>query len=278
MAGRALRAAIMGDLHLTAERCVPNPFARAAGERLYRTGDLARWRPDGVIDYVGRIDHQVKLRGFRIELGEIEARLLAHEEVREAVVVAREGASGKQLVGYVVARNGVADEPAGALATQGALSAAPLVERLKEHLRAALPDYMVPARLVTLKSLPLTPNGKLDRKALPEPDWTGAAYVPPSSEIERKLVAIWREVLGLEQVGVTDNFFELGGDSILSLQIIARARREGLSSPKTAVRKADRRSRARACGASSCRSERNRATQRGRGGADELDADPALVL
>ena len=221
--GAGLARGYHGRPGLTAERFVPNPFARTPGERLYRTGDLARWRPDGVIDYVGRIDHQVKIRGFRIELGEIEAKLLVHEDVREAVVVAREGASGKQLIGYVVAGDG---EPEGASAGSPATST--LVERLKEHLRAALPDYMVPARLVMLERLPLTPNGKLDRKALPEPDFTGVDYVAPRSEIESKLAAIWQEVLGVEQVGVTDNFFELGGDSIQSLQIIAKARKEGL--------------------------------------------------
>ncbi|GAB1715821.1 MAG: hypothetical protein NTAFB05_08630 [Nitrobacter sp.] len=197
----------------SAERFVPNPFAREPGERLYRTGDLARWRPDGAIEYVGRIDHQVKVRGFRIELGEIEAQLLAQDEVREAVVVARDGPSGKQLVAYVVSRGeAVAD----------------LTEHLRERLRSALPDYMVPAHLVVLDALPLTPNGKLDRKALPEPDVVTADYVAPLNEVEEALAAIWQEVLDVECVGVTDNFFALGGDSILSLQIIARARRAGL--------------------------------------------------
>ncbi|GAB1715820.1 MAG: non-ribosomal peptide synthetase [Nitrobacter sp.] len=198
---------------LTAERFIPNPFPQRAGERLYRTGDLARWRPDGVIEYVGRIDHQVKIRGFRIELGEIEAQLLAHAEVHEAVVVARDGGSGKQLVGYVVARGEPADG---------------LCDRLREHLGSVLPDYMVPAHVLVLEALPLMPNGKLDRKTLPEPDVVTAEYMAPRNAVEEKLVAIWREVLGLDRVGVTDNFFGLGGDSILSLQVIARARRAGL--------------------------------------------------
>ena len=174
---------------------------------------MARWRPDGVIDYVGRIDHQVKIRGFRIELGEIEARLLAHAEVREAVAVAREGAFGKQLIAYVVA-SPVEEAAAEAPGTATMLPTATLAERLRAHLRAVLPDYMVPARIVVLEAMPLTPNGKLDRKALPEPDFAGAGvgYVAPRSATERKLAAIWQEVLGLERVGVTDNFFELGGD------------------------------------------------------------------
>jgi aryl carrier-like protein len=217
--GAGLARGYHGRPGLTAERFVPNPFGREPGERLYRTGDLARWRPDGSIDYVGRIDHQVKVRGFRIELGEIEARLLAHEDVGEAVVVARDGSSGKQLIGYVVC---------GAGGGMDEVAAGSLGDRLRDHLRSVLPDYMVPARIVVLDRMPLTPNGKLDRKALPEPDFAGADYVAPDSEIERKLVAIWEEVLGLDRIGITDNFFELGGDSILSLQIIARARKEGL--------------------------------------------------
>ena len=231
--GAGLARGYHGRPGLTAERFVPNPFARTPGERLYRTGDLARWRTDGAIDYVGRIDHQVKIRGFRVELGEIEARLVAHAEVREAAAVAREGASSKQIVTYVVPQPGAGDAATSAadIASQDIDRASPaLAERLSAHLRAVLPDYMVPARIVVLEAMPLTPNGKLDRKALPEPDFAGAGvgYVAPRSETERKLVAIWQEVLGLEKIGVTDNFFELGGDSILSLQIIARARREGI--------------------------------------------------
>ena len=183
---------------------------------MYRTGDLARWRHDGVIEYVGRIDHQVKIRGFRIELGEIEAGLLRHEGVREAVVVARESAGGgKQLIGYVVA--GDAGEPR-----------EELEPTLRDYLKSFLPDYMVPSRVLVLDAMPLTANGKLDRKALPEPDFAGKSYVAPRSEIEVKLASIWQEVLGLAQVGVTDNFFELGGDSIVSIQVVSRARQAGL--------------------------------------------------
>ncbi|MDF3932683.1 non-ribosomal peptide synthetase [Pseudomonas citronellolis] len=194
---------------LTAERFVADPFG-AAGSRMYRTGDLARWRADGVLEYLGRIDHQVKIRGFRIELGEIESRLLAQPGVREAVVIARDGAFGKQLLGYVV----------------GDASA----ETLRGALQGELPDYMVPASLQALPRFPLTPNGKLDRKALPDPDFSLAQRerVAPRNDLERRLAALWERVLGLPQVGVEDNFFELGGDSIVSIQLVGRARREGL--------------------------------------------------
>ncbi|WP_432219107.1 non-ribosomal peptide synthase/polyketide synthase [Pseudomonas kribbensis] len=194
-----------GRADLTGERFVPNPFA--AGERLYRSGDLVRLRQDGVVDYVGRIDHQVKVRGFRIELGEVEASLRQLEGVTDALVIARNNASGKQLIGYVVTPTGedVGDE-------------------LKAGLRASLPEYMVPAQIVCLSAFPVTPNGKLDRKALPEPDFKSEEYVAPRNEQETLLAEIWAQVLQVEQVGITDNFFELGGDSILSLQVISRVR------------------------------------------------------
>ncbi|MBE7374214.1 non-ribosomal peptide synthase/polyketide synthase, partial [Pseudomonas lopnurensis] len=203
---------------LTAERFVPDPFGD--GERVYRSGDLTRARPDGVVDYLGRVDHQVKVRGFRIELGEIEARLLEQETVREAVVLAQEGASGKQLVGYVVPVN----------ALKGAETEAALRDTLRSSLRTQLPEYMVPTYLLFLDSLPLTPNGKLDRKALPLPDISQLqqTHVAPRTELERQLAAIWQSVLKLEQVGLTDNFFELGGDSIISLQVVSRARQAGI--------------------------------------------------
>jgi amino acid adenylation domain-containing protein/non-ribosomal peptide synthase protein (TIGR01720 family) len=196
---------------LSADRFVADPFGMA-GDRLYRTGDLVRQREDGTFDYLGRIDNQVKVRGFRIELGEIEARLQGVDEVREAVVVARDGASGKQLLGYVVAENGVDAEG--------------LLDRLRERLKRDLPDYMVPAHLALLPAMPLTPNGKIDRKSLPEIDAASAsaAYVAPRNELEEALAGIWQDVLGIAQVGVHDNFFELGGDSILSMQVVAKAR------------------------------------------------------
>ncbi|WP_338460410.1 non-ribosomal peptide synthase/polyketide synthase [Azotobacter vinelandii DJ] len=210
---------------LTAERFIPDPFdtSEQGGGRLYRTGDLARYRAGGVIEYLGRIDHQVKIRGFRIELGEIEARLRQHGAVREAVVIDVEGAGGRQLAAYLVP-----DDPAmlDGDERQGALRG-----ELKDHLRAALPDYMVPAHLVFLARLPLTPNGKLDRKALPRPNASllQRAYVAPASELEQRIAAIWAEVLKVERVGLTDNFFELGGDSIVSIQVVSRARQAGIA-------------------------------------------------
>ena len=192
---------------LTAERFVASPFG--SGERLYRTGDLARWRADGVVEYLGRLDHQIKLRGLRVEIGEIESALLDHPAVREAVVIARELATGTQLVGYLVADE--LDE-----------------EHLREQLKQRLPDYMVPAHFVTLDSLPLSPNGKLDRKALPDPHIQQRAFEAPLPGVEAQLAALWQDLLGVAQVGRQDNFFALGGDSILSLQIISRARKLGI--------------------------------------------------
>ena len=198
---------------MTAERFVADPFATKGG-RLYRTGDLVRQRADGLVEYLGRIDHQVKIRGFRIELGEIETRLLEHEAVREAVVLALDSPSGKQLVAYLVSD---ADH-------------ATLRESLKAHLKAQLPDYMVPAHLIVLDSMPLTANGKLDRHALPQPDPEAnrQQYVAPRTELEHTLAAIWCAVLNVQQVGLDDNFFELGGDSILSIQVVSRARQAGI--------------------------------------------------
>ncbi|HYN89366.1 MAG TPA: amino acid adenylation domain-containing protein, partial [Ardenticatenaceae bacterium] len=207
-----------GYLHrpeLTAERFVPDPFSDNPEARLYRTGDLARYLPDGNIEYLGRIDHQVKIRGFRIELGEIEAVLASHPAVRESLVLAREDVRGeKRLVGYVVASAG----------------ARPVsTTELREHLGTQLPDYMLPSAFVWLDALPLTPNGKVDRRALPAPDQErpdlADTYVAPRTPEEAALAEIWRTVLGVERVGVYDNFFELGGDSILSIQVVARARR-----------------------------------------------------
>ena len=208
---------------LTAERFVPDPFDSTAqgGGRLYRTGDLARYRADGVIEYKGRLDHQVKIRGLRIELGEIETRLLEHPSVREAVVLDIDGPGGKQLAGYLV----VAGEAPADPQQQNALRS-----DLREHLRLGLADYMVPTHLLFLERLPVTANGKLDRKALPKPDASVLqdSYVAPRSELEQQIATIWAEVLKLDQVGVTDNFFELGGDSIISIQVVSRARQAGI--------------------------------------------------
>ncbi|WP_323114777.1 non-ribosomal peptide synthetase [Pseudomonas guariconensis] len=193
----------------TAERFVSDPFG-APGARLYRTGDLVRMRADGVVDYVGRVDHQVKVRGFRIELGEIEARLREQSGVKDALVVVRDTPQGRQLIGYVVA------------AEQG--PGQDLRQRLLAALRERLPDYMVPAQVVVLAQFPLTPNGKLDRKALPDPDFGARQYVAPRTPLQAALAQVWQAVLGVEQVGITDNFFELGGDSLRTLKVISRVR------------------------------------------------------
>ncbi len=201
---------------LTAERFVPDPFTATPGGRLYRTGDLARSLPDGAVEFLGRLDHQVKIRGQRIELGELEAALLAHPEVREAVAVLDGGGGQGRLVAYIV----------------GTAGEAPPATELREFLRQRLPEPMIPARFVSLGGMPLNPNGKLDRKALPSPDDQRAdlarLYVEPRDEAERQLAAIWSEVVHVERVGIDDNFFELGGDSIRSIQVVARARAAGM--------------------------------------------------
>ncbi|MGW4498806.1 amino acid adenylation domain-containing protein [Micromonospora sp. NPDC004336] len=199
---------------LTAERFVPDPFSGEPGARLYRTGDLARWRPapggaGGVIEFLGRIDHQVKLRGLRIELGEIESALREQPEVAEAAVIVREDSPGdKRLTAYVVG---------------GAEHAA-----LKSALKETLPEYMVPSAFVTLDALPLSPNGKLDRRALPAPVVTreaSVALVEPRDDTERLLAGIWSEVLGVDTLGIDDDFFDLGGHSMLATQVVAKVRK-----------------------------------------------------
>ncbi|MFW9085727.1 non-ribosomal peptide synthetase [Pseudomonas sp. P2758] len=213
LAGAGIARGYLLRPDLSAERFVPNPFS-TSGERLYRTGDLVRYQVDGQIEYLGRVDHQIKVRGFRIELGEIEKRLLAHADVQEAVVVARDSGHGTQLVGYVVSD-----------------AQAPVLDQeLRAWLKETLPEYMLPAQLMFLAQLPLTPNGKLDRKALPEPDFSAAqaTYLAPRNPLEQALVAIWQDVLKLAQVGISDNFFELGGDSIVSIQVVSRARAAGI--------------------------------------------------
>lgn len=204
---------------LSAERFVADPFSHDGG-RLYRTGDLVRLRADGLVEYVGRADQQVKIRGFRIELGEIESCLQAHADIEEAVVLAHDLPGGKQLVGYLVCKQASADSEVQAR----------LREAVKAHARQHLPDYMVPTHLVLLGSLPLMGNGKLDRRALPLPDLEQAReqYQAPANALEEQLAQIWREVLNISRVGVQDNFFELGGDSILSIQVVSRARQLGL--------------------------------------------------
>ncbi|MEX3526072.1 MAG: amino acid adenylation domain-containing protein [Burkholderia sp.] len=211
LGGVGLARGYLGRPDLTAERFVPDPFADEPGARLYRTGDLARWRADGAIDYLGRIDHQVKIRGLRIELGEIESALTADVSVREAVVIAHEG----KLVGYV---------------TGEAAQTAPDAVARRTALAARLPDYMVPWRIVVLNTLPLTPNGKVDRRALPLPAAeaeSNANHEAPHEGVEAEFAAIWSALLRGARIGRHDDFFELGGDSILALQIVARARQAG---------------------------------------------------
>ncbi|MGF1480500.1 MAG: amino acid adenylation domain-containing protein [Cyanophyceae cyanobacterium] len=205
---------------LTAERFVPHPFAQA--QRLYKTGDLARTLPDGNLEFLGRLDYQVKIRGFRIELGEIEAVLQQHPQVHEVVVVAREDQTGaqKRLVAYLVRHPGNGNLPK---------DTAELGQTLQKWLQARLPEYMIPTTFVELETLPLNPNGKVDRRALPAPPRSRPPQeTAPRSPVEQQLAAIWSELLGIPTVGIDDNFFELGGDSILSLQVVARAQRAGI--------------------------------------------------
>jgi amino acid adenylation domain-containing protein/non-ribosomal peptide synthase protein (TIGR01720 family) len=214
--GAGLARGYLRRPELTEQRFIPDHVTGRKGARLYKTGDLARFLPGRDIEYLGRIDHQVKIRGFRIELGEIESVLSQHPAVRSAVVMAREDEPGvKRLAAYVVA-----SQPA------------PDVSVLREHLKKKVPDYMVPAAFVFLETLPLTASGKVDRKALPVPESQRPEltrrYTAPRTAAEKTLSAVWSKALRVEKVGIDDNFFELGGDSILSIQIISAARREGL--------------------------------------------------
>jgi thioesterase domain-containing protein/acyl carrier protein len=209
--GDGLAQGYLGRPDLTAERFVQNPFSEDSNSKLYRTGDLCRWRNDGTLEYLGRIDHQVKLRGFRIELGEIESVLASHAEIGQCVVILREDRPGdKKLVAYFTCGQGQAPSP----------------EQLRSHVGAALPEYMIPAAYVHLEALPLTPSGKVDRRGLPAPDLkdvhTQERYTAPRNDIESQLAQVWGEVLGLERIGVHDNFFSLGGHSLMAVNLFAR--------------------------------------------------------
>ncbi|NOK13760.1 non-ribosomal peptide synthetase, partial [Corallococcus exercitus] len=210
--GDGLARGYLSRPDLTAERFIPHPFSSVPGSRLYRTGDLARWREDGSLEFLGRLDHQVKLRGFRIELAEVEAALASHPLVRQAVALVREDAPGdKRLVAYVVAQP---EQPMD-------------VTALRDFLRERLPEFMRPSAIVRLDALPLTSNAKVDRRALPAPEGTApvrANYEAPRNEIEQQLAKICGELLRVERVGVHDSFFELGGHSLLATQLVSRIR------------------------------------------------------
>jgi amino acid adenylation domain-containing protein len=210
MAGSGLARGYLGRPELTAARFTPDPFSGVAGERVYRTGDLVRHRPDGELEFLGRIDHQVKVRGFRIELGEIEEALRSHDQVRDGVVMAREDVPGSRLlVAYVTG------DPA------------PDAAELRAHLGRRLPEYMVPAIFMALDALPLTPNGKVDRRALPAPgrERRGRGeFIAPRTPTEKAVAEMWKELLGLDRVSVEDGFFELGGYSLLATRLLSRVR------------------------------------------------------
>ena len=214
--GAGLARGYLNRPELTQEKFIPNPFSNYPDSRLYKTGDLARYLPDGNIEYLGRIDNQVKIRGFRIELGEIETVLKQHSQVQSSVIIDQEDTSGnKRLVAYIVPQKETTPTP----------------NELRQFLKEKLPDYMIPSAFVIMESLPLTPNGKIDRRALPETNLCGEIelnFVAPRNLEEEILAKIWSQVLRVELVGIYDNFFELGGDSILTIQIITRARKAGL--------------------------------------------------
>jgi aspartate racemase len=221
--GAGLARGYLKQADLTREKFVSCPFRE--GERLYRTGDLARLMPDGNLEFLGRMDDQVKIRGFRIEIGEIEAALRQYPNARDAVVLAREDSPGeKKLVGY--------------LAIESAHR--PTVDALKKFLKARLPDYMVPADFVMLRQFPRTAGGKTDRRSLPPPefrrDQPGKDYVAPRSDLERKLVQIWQEMLGVKPIGVRDNFFDLGGHSLMEVRLVGEIEKKlGLTLPLTSL-------------------------------------------
>jgi amino acid adenylation domain-containing protein len=220
LGGAGLALGYWNQADAAAEKFIPNPFDDGLGDRLYKTGDLVRYLPGGQIEFLGRVDHQIKIRGFRVELGEIETALREHPNVLEAVAVLEQDAGGeKRIVAYVQVREG----------------AALTVLAVRAFLQEKLPDYMVPAVFVALNSMPVNAVGKIDRDALPQSDSArmelGEAFEAPRTETEKILADIWREVLGLEQIGINDNYFALGGDSILSIKVVTEAKERGLSLP-----------------------------------------------
>lgn len=222
-AGDGVARAYLNKPALTEQVFLPNPYAEefGHGKVLYKTGDLARYLPRGDIEYLGRIDQQVKIRGYRIELGEIENQLKKIKPIREVAVIARQDSTGnKKLVAYLVAEENSKEN------IEGANN-----EAIKQVLKANLPEYMLPSAFVWLEKLPITENGKLDRKALPVPDFElsrTSQHIAPRNETETKLQQVWADVLGINNISVFDNYFELGGDSILSIQIVSRAKKQGL--------------------------------------------------
>lgn len=236
--GAGLARGYLNRPDLTAEKFIPNPFSDEPGARIYKMGDFARYLPDGTIDFLGRIDHQVKVRGFRIEMGEVETVLAQHPAVREVIVVAREDTLGdRRLVAYIVPAHIVPAEPQAPTVSEfgdkrvvayiiSAQQHIPTVSELRSFLREKLPEYMVPSSFVTLDAFPLTANGKIDRQSLPAPEQTQPElekdFVAPCTPAEDLLAGIWAEVLGLERLGVYNNFFDLGGHSLLATKIISR--------------------------------------------------------
>ncbi|NRB40969.1 MAG: amino acid adenylation domain-containing protein [Pseudomonadales bacterium] len=223
--GDGLARGYLNEPDLTAEKFINNPFSDLDGARLYRTGDLVRYTVDGQLNFICRIDRQVKVRGFRIELGEIEAALIEASQVKQAVVIAisdNDNPANKQLVAYVVPTVFKADSE----------DTSALIKTLSDFLKLSLPNYMVPVMFVVLGELPLTSNGKLDHEALPDPEQTNiqqTEYVGPKNDIEKALCVIWQDILKIDRVGTQDNFFELGGDSILSIQVVSRAKIQGIT-------------------------------------------------
>ncbi|MEV0373732.1 amino acid adenylation domain-containing protein [Streptomyces sp. NPDC050636] len=207
LGGPSLARGYLGRPGLTAAAFVADPYG-APGERMYRTGDLVRWRPDGQLVFLGRADHQIKVRGFRVELGEIESTLTRHPDVRAGTVILRDD----RLVGYVIPTDGADLDTA----------------QVRAYLAEELPDHMVPTALVPIDRLPLSPSGKLDAAALPAPETAAAARREPATEAEAVLLGVFRDVLGTDDIGPDDDFFAIGGDSIVSLQVVSRARRQGL--------------------------------------------------